>query len=196
MASLLRGRLPFRSSRISYHKAVMQKAITRSRVWHVTKDRIFGTLSKKTDRSWEVYLNIHNSATSITNTMQMFDENAVDFMATRSWTFKRTCTHVTTVFRRTGSASWSATLKLWKLLFKGCQQSALWSKNWQHGYCSNDIFSAQPFRRSVHSNVSVMWFRRSVHPFLQSSAVPSSAVASSAVVSTAVPSSAAASGPP
>ena len=38
------------------------------------------------------------------------------------------CTHSTTVFRRTGSASWSATLKLWKLLFKGCQQSVLWSK--------------------------------------------------------------------
>ena len=139
-----------------------------------------------------MYLNTHNSATSITNTKQMFDENTVNFMATRSWTFERTCTHVTTVFRRTGSASWSATLKLWiwKLLFKGCQQSALWSKNWQHGYCSNDIFSAQPFRRSVHSNMSVIWFRRSVHPFLQSSAVLSSAVASSAVVSTA-----AASGP-
>jgi hypothetical protein len=74
-----------------------------------------------------------------------------------------------------------------------CQQSALWSKKWQRGYGSSDMSSALTFRRSVHSNVSVMWFRRSVHPILKSSAVPSSALASSAVVSTAVPSSAAAS---
>ena len=44
--------------------------------------------------------------------------------------------------------------------------------------------------RSVHSNVSIWWLRRSVHPKLKSSAV-----SSSAVVSTAIPSSAAASGP-
>ena len=48
--------------------------------------------------------------------------------------------------------------------------------------------SALSFRRSVYSNVSVRWFRSTVHPFLQSSAV-----ASSAVVSTAVPPYAAAS---
>jgi hypothetical protein len=32
-------------------------------------------------------------------------------------------------------------------------------------------FRWHEFRRSVQSNVSVMWFRRSVHPYLQSSAV-------------------------
>ena len=53
-----------------------------------------------------------------------------------------------------------------------------------------------PTRRSVHGNVSIWWLRRSVHPKLESSAVPSSAVPSSAVASSAVASSAAASGPP
>jgi hypothetical protein len=109
MASSLRirGRLPFRSSRsrISYQKAVMQKSLTGH---DNTSRRIaFLRLYKKTDRSWEVYLNTHNSAISIsiTNTMQMFEENTVNFkfMATRSRTVERTCTHLTTVYRRTGS---------------------------------------------------------------------------------------------
>jgi hypothetical protein len=83
----------------------------------------------------------------------------------------------------------------WKLIFKISSVGTVINKlrNWQHGYDSSNMCSTKLFRRSDHSNVNVMWFRRSFHPILQCSALASSAAASSAVVSTAVPSSATAS---